>query len=85
MVVGAKKVIVAMEHTAKGNPKILKKCRLPYTAVHCVNMIVTEMGVMVVTDKGLELTEINPEFTVEQVQAATEAELIISPNLKPMC
>ncbi len=85
LVVGAKKVIVAMEHTAKGNPKILKKCRLPYTAVHCVNMIVTEMGVMVVTDKGLELTEINPEFTVEQVQAATEAELIISPNLKPMC
>ena len=85
LVVGAKKVIVAMEHTAKGNPKILKKCRLPYTAVHCVNMIVTEMGVMVVTDKGLELTEINPEFTVEQVQAATEAELIISPDLKPMC
>ena len=85
LVVGAKKVIVAMEHTAKGNPKILKKCRLPYTAVHCVNMIVTEMGVMMVTDKGLELTEINPEFTVEQVQAATEAELIISPNLKPMC
>ncbi len=84
LLVGAKKVIVAMEHTAKGNPKILKKCTLPYTAVHCVHMIITEMGVMNVTDKGLELVEINPEFTVEQVQAATQAELIISPDLKPM-
>ena len=85
LVVGAKKVIVAMEHTAKGNPKILKKCRLPLTAMKCVNMIITEMGVMEVTDKGLVLTEINPEFTVEQVQAATEATLTISPDLKPMC
>jgi len=84
LLVGAKNVIVAMEHTAKGNAKILKKCRLPYTAVKCTNMIITEMGVMVVTDKGLVLTEYNPEFTVEQIQAATEATLIISPDLKPM-
>ena len=84
LLVGAKLVIVAMDHTAKGKAKILKKCTLPYTAVHCVHMIITEMGVMKVTDKGLVLTEINPEFTVEQVQAATEAELIISPDLKPM-
>lgn len=84
LLVGAKKVIVAMEHTAKGNPKILKKCRLPYTAVHCVNMIVTEMGVMNVTDKGLELIEYNPEFTLEQIIAATEADLIIGPELKKM-
>ena len=85
LLVGAKAVIVAMEHTAKGNPKILKKCKLPYTAVHCITKIITEMGVMNVTDKGLELVEINPEFTVEQVQAATEATLIVSPDLKPMC
>ncbi|MEQ2456673.1 3-oxoacid CoA-transferase subunit B [Flavonifractor hominis] len=85
LLVGAKHVIVAMEHTAKGNPKILKKCRLPYTAVHCITKIITEMGVMNVTDKGLELVEYNPEFTVEQIQAATEATLIISPDLKPMC
>lgn len=84
LLVGAKNVIIAMEHTAKGNPKILKKCRLPYTAVKCVTKIITEMGVMIVTDKGLELTEYNPEFTVEQIQAATEATLIISPELKPM-
>ena len=84
LLVGAKNVIVAMEHTAKGNPKILKKCRLPYTAVHCVTKIITEMGVMVVTPDGLVLTEYNPEFTVEQIQAATEAQLIISPDLKSM-
>ena len=84
LLVGAENVIVAMEHTAKGAPKILKKCTLPYTAVHCITKIITEMGVMNVTDKGLELVEINPEFTVEQVQAATEAELIISPDLKEM-
>ncbi len=84
LVVGAKTVIVAMEHTNKGNPKILKKCKLPLTAAHQVNKIVTEMGVMDVTPDGLVLTEYNPEYTVEQIQAATEAELIISPDLKPM-
>ena len=84
LLVGAKNVIVAMEHTAKGNPKILKKCKLPYTAVKCITKIITEMGVMEVTDKGLVLTEYNPEFTVEQIQAATEATLIVSPALKSM-
>ncbi len=84
LLVGAKNVIVAMEHTAKGAPKILKKCKLPYTAVHCVTKIITEMCVLEVTDKGLVMTEINPEFTVEDVQAVTEATLIISPDLKPM-
>ena len=84
LVVGAKKVIVAMEHTAKGSHKILKKCRLPLTAMKVVNMIITEMGVMHVTPDGLVLTEFNPEFTVEEIQAATEATLIISDSLKPM-
>lgn len=84
LVVGAKKVIVAMEHTNKGNLKILKKCNLPLTAAKEVNLIITEMGVIEVTEKGLVLTEINPEFTVEQVQEATEPTLIISDNLKKM-
>lgn len=84
LLVGARNVIVAMEHTAKGQPKILEKCTLPYTAVHCVTKIITEMGVMAVTDRGLELTEYNPELTVEQIQAATGAKLIISPTLHPM-
>lgn len=85
LVVGAKKVIVAMEHTAKGSHKILKKCKLPLTAQKVVSMIITEMGVIDVTPNGLVLKEINPEFTVEQVQEATEATLTISPDLKPMC
>ena len=85
LLVGAKNVIVAMEHTAKGNPKILEKCRLPYTAVHCVTKIITEMCVLEVHPEGLVMTEYNPAFTVEDIQAATEAKLIISPQLKPMC
>jgi 3-oxoacid CoA-transferase, B subunit len=84
LVVGAKKVIIAMQHTQKGKHKILKECKLPYTAVGVVDMIITEMGVMEVTKDGIVLTELHPDFTVEQVQEATEAELIISPNLKPM-
>ena len=84
LVVGAKKVILTMEHTQKGAPKILKKCTLPLTASGQVNMIITELGVMEITPEGIVLTEIHPEFTVEDVQAATEATLIISPNLKSM-
>lgn len=84
LVTGAKKVVIAMEHTVKGNHKILKECNLPLTAAGQVNLIVTEMGVMEVTDKGLVLKEINPEYTVEEVQAATEAELIIADNLIKM-
>ncbi|HPK30190.1 MAG TPA: 3-oxoacid CoA-transferase subunit B [Bacteroidales bacterium] len=85
LIVGANHVIVTMEHTARGNHKIMKECTLPLTAAGQVNMIITEMGVMKVTPKGLVLTEINPEFTVEQVQEATEAKLIIAEDLKPMC
>ena len=81
---GAKNVIVAMEHTQKGSPKILKECTLPLTTKTCVTKIITEMGVINVTDKGPELVEINPDFTVDQVQAATEATLIVSPDLKPI-
>jgi acetate CoA/acetoacetate CoA-transferase beta subunit len=84
LLIGAKYVILAMEHTAKGAPKILKKCTLPLTAKGQVNKIVTEMGVMEITKEGIVLQEIHPEFTVEEVQAATEASLIISPDLKPM-
>lgn len=84
LLVGAKKVIVAMQHTSNGEPKILKKCTLPFTAVKEVNMIVTELGVMEVTPEGIVLTEVAPGVTPEEVQAATEATLIISKNLKEM-
>jgi acetate CoA/acetoacetate CoA-transferase beta subunit len=84
LVVGAKRVIVAMEHTAKGEAKILKQCNLPLTAAGEVDMIVTDMGVIKVTPEGLVLTEIAPETTVEEVISMTEAELIISKDLKVM-
>ncbi|WP_128424908.1 3-oxoacid CoA-transferase subunit B [Gudongella oleilytica] len=84
LVTGAKKVTIAMEHTAKGAPKILKECTLPLTAAHQVDYIVTEMGFMEVTKEGIVLREINPEFTVEEVQAATEATLIIPEDMKQM-
>ena len=82
LVVGAKKVIVTMEHTISGNPKILKKCSLPFTAVKCVNLIITEMGVIKVTSQGLVLLEYNPYFTIQEIQAATEARLHLSPNIR---
>lgn len=84
LVVGARKVIVAMEHTQKGSPKILKECTLPLTAKAQVDMIITEMGVMEVTPEGIVLKEYNPEFTVEQIQEATECKLIIADDLKEM-
>lgn len=84
LVGGAKKVIIAMVHTAKGNHKIMKECTLPLTAAGKVSKIITEMGVMDVTDEGLVLTEYNPEFTLEQIQEATEAKLIISKDLIEM-
>jgi acetate CoA/acetoacetate CoA-transferase beta subunit len=82
LVVGANTVIIAMTHTQKGKPKILKQCTLPLTAKEQVDIIVTEMGLMRVTKEGLVLEELGPEATVEDVVAATDANLIVSPNLK---
>ena len=82
LVVGAKTVIVAMIHTQKGKAKILKQCTLPLTAKEQVDIIITEMALIRVTKEGLVLEELGPEATVEDVVAATEANLIISPNLK---
>jgi acetate CoA/acetoacetate CoA-transferase beta subunit len=84
LLVGARRVILAMEHTAKGAPKIMKRCTLPLTAAGQVNLIVTEMAVIEVTPDGLVLREIHPEYSVAEVQAATEAVLIIPNDLQPM-
>jgi 3-oxoacid CoA-transferase subunit B len=85
LVAGAKRVVVAMEHTTRdGQPKILKKCTLPLTGVGVVNTIVTEMACVEVTPAGLLLAEVAPGLTAEDVQKATEAELTISPELKVM-
>jgi acetate CoA/acetoacetate CoA-transferase beta subunit len=84
LVVGAKKVIIAMQHTQNGRHKILKECTLPYTALNVVDMIITEMGVLSYTKDGIVLTEIHPDYTVEQIREATEASFSVSPTLREM-
>ena len=85
LVAGARRVVVAMEHTTRdGQPKILKKCTLPLTGVRVVHTIVTEMAYLEVTPTGLVLEEIAPGITADEVQRATEPTLILSPTLKVM-
>src|ERR1700755_407162 len=85
LVASAKRVIVAMEHTTKdGSPKILKRCTLPITGLRVVNTIATEMAYIRVSQAGLVLEEIAPHLTVEDVQRATDAPLLVSPEMKTM-
>ncbi|HEV8523406.1 MAG TPA: CoA transferase subunit B [Terriglobales bacterium] len=85
LVAGARRVIIAMEHTTRdGQPKILKKCTLPLTGVRVVDTIVTEMAYIRVTPAGLVLEEIAPGLMADDVQKATEPTLILSPQLKVM-
>jgi 3-oxoacid CoA-transferase subunit B len=85
LVASARRVVVAMEHTTReGAPKILKRCTLPLTGLKVIDTIVTEMAYIRVTAAGLVLEEIAPSLTAEQVQQATEAKLILSPDLKEM-
>src|SRR6184192_1693707 len=78
LVAGAKKVIVAMEHTTRdGGHKILKECTLPLTGMHVVNLIVTELAVIEVSERGLVLKEIGSDTTIERVKQATGAELVV--------
>lgn len=78
LVTGAKKVIIALMHTNKGQSKILKKCSLPLTAAHEADLIVTDMAVMSVEPDGLHLLEVHPNYTIEEVVKATEADLVIN-------
>jgi len=83
LVAGAKRVIIAMEHTTKeGKPKVLRKCTLPLTGVEVVDLIVTEMAVIEVTPQGLLLREVAPGVKPEDVQEVTEPRLRIPPDLK---
>jgi 3-oxoacid CoA-transferase subunit B len=85
LVAGAKRVIVAMEHTTKGGEaKIVKKCTLPLTGVGVVDLIVTELGVIEVTPRGLVLIEVAPGVTPEYVQVESEAALGVASDLKTM-
>jgi len=82
LVAGARRVIVAMEHTTReGEPKILKACSLPLTGMGVVDLIVTELAVIEVTPEGLRLSEVAEGVTVEQVRAATEADLLVTGQL----
>ncbi|MEE6206854.1 MAG: 3-oxoacid CoA-transferase subunit B [Alphaproteobacteria bacterium] len=78
LVVGTKKLIIAMEHTAKGAPKILKRCTLPLTVAHKVDMIITEKGVFEIASNGLILREISPYSSLEDIKNTTDADFIVN-------
>jgi 3-oxoacid CoA-transferase B subunit len=83
LAVGAKRLIIAMNHTTKdGEPRIVKKCTYPLTAVECVNLVVTDIAVIEVTKEGLVLKEVAPGWTPEEVQKVTEAKLIVAPDCR---
>ncbi|MDO4588503.1 MAG: 3-oxoacid CoA-transferase subunit B [Fusobacterium sp.] len=82
LVVGAKEVIVAMEHTSKGAIKILDECTLPLTAVGAVDLIITEKGVIKVTPEGLIITEVSPYSSIEDIKASTGTELKVADDVK---
>ena len=81
---GARRVIIAMTHTVKGAPKIVKKCTLPLTSVRPVSLVVTELAVIEPSAEGLVLKERAPGVTVENIVAATEASLIVPAHVPEM-
>jgi acetate CoA/acetoacetate CoA-transferase beta subunit len=84
LVSGAKRVIVAMTHTVKGTPKIVRHCSLPLTSARPVSLIVTEMAVIEPTAEGLLLRELAPGITVAAVRQATQADLILPDQVSEM-
>ena len=84
LVAGVKKVVVIMEHTAKNEAKLLKRCTLPLTGAQVVDMVITDLGVFAI-DKhkgsGMTLIEIAPKVTVDEIRAKTEAGFLVDPKL----
>ena len=81
---GAKRVVIAMQHSAKGKPKIVKRCTLPLTSARAVDLIVTELAVIAVAGGHLRLVETAPGVTVQQVLELTEAQLTVPPQVPQM-
>lgn len=81
LVSSSSRVVVIMEHTLKGNPKILKKCTLPLTGLKCVDRIITDMAVFDIVNEKLVLVEHAEEVSVDEIKNATEANFSISSNL----
>ena len=84
LVTGAKRVIIAMQHTARGKPKIVETCTLPLTSARSIDMLVSEMAVITFPEGKATLLEIGPSVTVEQVIAATEAKLVLPTTIPQM-
>ena len=84
LVSGARRVIVAMQHTARGRPKIIPKCTLPLTALRRVTLVVTDLAVIEPTDAGLVLRERAPGVSVADVLAATSARLVVEGDIPEM-
>ena len=84
LVTGAKRVIIAMQHTAKGKPKVVNKCSLPLTSTRPIDLLVSEMAVIAFPDGRATLLETAPGVTVEQVIAATEVKLALSDKISEM-
>src|ERR1700750_2896992 len=82
LVAGGKRVVVLMEHTAGGKPKLLKRCTLPLTGASVVNMVITDVGVFEVGVDGLRLTDLAPEVTLEEIRSKTEAGFSVAPELR---
>jgi len=84
LVNGAKKVIIAMNHTAKGMPKLLKKCTLPLTALKQVDLVVTELGLFEIRDHSFVLVEMAEDTTLDEIIRLTDGNVVVSPNLRTM-
>jgi len=84
LVSGAKRVVVAMQHSAKGKSKVVKRCTLPLTSARAVDIVVTELAVIAFVGARATLVETAPGVSVEQVLAATEAELVVPPQVPQM-
>jgi len=84
LVSGAKRVVIAMQHTAKGKPKIVKECTLPLTSLRQVDLVVTELAVIAFSDNRATLVETAPNVTAQDVIASTEAELVVPEHVPQM-